>query len=210
MFTVTVPHKYIQRTRQLLTFSVASQFFSCFISASDFADLWVVRALARYGSIDRLVCLVEFILCIGRTNKESLNFYASSIDVSQVKLKWSSLQISHFALRREGLRSQWISIPLEENARGSVRVWERLGIGQLSFRNFAFFLKTRITVSRILQVSVCRRLFDYTREIVFKKNQLRVIYLAGCDVQYSILLPWWLSSFTTSSSCSRIQWKRFS
>ncbi|KAF8376458.1 taf-2, partial [Pristionchus pacificus] len=38
----------VQRTRQLLTFSVASQFFSCFISASDFADLWVVRALARY------------------------------------------------------------------------------------------------------------------------------------------------------------------
>ncbi|GMS96400.1 hypothetical protein PENTCL1PPCAC_18575, partial [Pristionchus entomophagus] len=38
----------VQRTRQLLAYSIASQFFSCFISAADFADMWVVRALARY------------------------------------------------------------------------------------------------------------------------------------------------------------------
>ncbi|GMT25388.1 hypothetical protein PFISCL1PPCAC_16685, partial [Pristionchus fissidentatus] len=38
----------VQRTRQLLAYSIACQFFSCFISAADFADMWVVRALARY------------------------------------------------------------------------------------------------------------------------------------------------------------------
>lgn len=54
---------FIQNTRQVIAHGVASQFFGCLVNASDFADLWVVKAMARYVTslyIERTFGLSEY------------------------------------------------------------------------------------------------------------------------------------------------------
>ncbi|KAI1715134.1 peptidase family m1 domain-containing protein [Ditylenchus destructor] len=54
----------VQPTRELLALAIAQQFFGCFVSPSDFTELWLVKSLARFITalfVERSFGLSEYI-----------------------------------------------------------------------------------------------------------------------------------------------------